>query len=153
MGRKRSLQPQHQLSKTKTSIQLSSIQLLHLDMDEAQDDCSDIGDLSVSSHTSGLGLDTSRNNDHGIAGIDDLYHQDSESHTPSDCSHSTAHSSGSVKVKQIAHRETKKVTRWKTFVMTLLLINAGLVTISTFEFMRRQEEEEFQDAVCPDPDS
>ncbi|CAB9499073.1 Receptor-type guanylate cyclase gcy [Seminavis robusta] len=159
MGRKRSLRgPQPQQGQgqgppptasssaalRQNRLNLSSIQLLHLDED--QDECSDIGDLSVSTHASGIGLDTSNaNNDRGIAGIDDLYHQDSESQSPSDdCSVGTAHSS--VKVKRIAKRETRKVTRWKTLVMTLLLINAGLVTISTFDFMRRQEEDEFQAA-------
>ena len=47
---------------------------------------------------------------------------------------------------QMDHMESQNVTRWKTFVMTLLLINAGLVTISTFEILRREEEAQFETA-------
>lgn len=111
MGRKRTLKGMEAFS----SIQLMSY----------QDDPSEIGDLSVSSHP--------------LEPILDLDEEDD-----SNSSQSTREASLD-NVPQLARNDT--VTRWKTFVMLLLLINAGLVTISTFEFMRREEEEEFENAV------
>jgi len=52
-----------------------------------------------------------------------------------------------VDVKNMAQYETQNVTRWKTFVMFLFLVNAALVIVSTFEFMRRSEEEDFENGV------
>ena len=122
--------------KRHNSDHVSSMQLR---LDSNQEDPSEIGDLSASSHVSVTHdqdlLDHPDNDDDDDSRSQSSSHSSSSTSTPSQAVH------------QIAREETQKVTRWKTFVMTLLLVNGALITIATFEFMRRQEEEEFQTAV------
>ena len=115
---------------------LSSIRV-----DFRQDDPSDMDNFSVS-HGSHAFLEAFA--EHDIE--DDAVSRSSSSHSSS--SHHSRHSHDStVGVRRIAHQETKNVSRWKTCVMLLLLVNAVLVTVATYEFLKKEEESYFEAAV------
>ena len=135
--------------------QPSSIRVSRVEHDEP----SDI-DLSVTSHPvhaiSDLDDDaTSRADLQELGAIDtsdsenisnNLTNVYSHSHSHTLPFHSSHHSQEDLHAL-MDDKDSQNVTRWKTFVMTLLLVNAGLVTIATFEVLRREEEAEFRTAV------
>lgn len=124
-SRKRSQSARH--ATVRTPDDLSSIRV-----ESEQEDPSEINNLSVSSH----------------AFLEAFPERDDEDAASLSPSHRSLNSeSSSLGVRQIAREETNNVSRWKTFVMLLLLVNAVLVTIATFAFMRREEEGHFEAAV------
>ena len=128
-SRRKSTRETH-LRRSKTPDDLSSIQLHHSELE----DPSEIDNLSVSSHP----LET-----YSECDIED----DLSASQHSLQSEATSGASGLRQI--IAPKETKNVTRWKTFVMLLLLVNAALVITATYEVMRRDQEEDFRQAVSP----
>lgn len=124
-SRKRSQCTRHPTVRTPDDLSSIRVEL-------EQEDPSEIDNLSVSSH----------------AFLEAFSERDDEDAASLSHSLRSLHSeSSSLGVRQIAREETNNVSRWKTFVMLLLLVNAVLVTVATFAFMRREEEGHFEAAV------